>query len=152
MEKKLTAHEELNSLYKQHKILRARDVVAFARDEKTALHSKFCWDDTNAARRYRLIQARGIIRVHVTMISNGDAKARTRAWVSMYADREKIGGGYRSIGNVISNEQLTAKLLEQAWREADQFKKRYENLKELLPIFEAMDKVFGAASMKVAAK
>ena len=41
--------------------LHAEDVVAAARDPLSPLHSKFQWDDSKAAHRYRLWQARQII-------------------------------------------------------------------------------------------
>jgi hypothetical protein len=47
--------EELAKLKKRGK-LSPSDVVEFARDEKTALHSCFEWDDSVAAREYRLHQ------------------------------------------------------------------------------------------------
>lgn len=38
------------------------DVVEAARDPQSPLHSHFEWDDTDAARKYRLDQARTLIR------------------------------------------------------------------------------------------
>lgn len=37
-------------------------VVSTAENPQSPLHSHFCWDDTEAARLYRLVQARSLIR------------------------------------------------------------------------------------------
>jgi hypothetical protein len=49
-------------------VLRPEDVVSFAADPDTELHSRFEWDDTEAAQQYRLWQARQLIRVTVTVL------------------------------------------------------------------------------------
>jgi hypothetical protein len=49
--------------------LRPQDVVDAARDPKHILHDQFTWDDAEAAERYRLMQARELLRIkiHVTI-------------------------------------------------------------------------------------
>ena len=43
-------------------LLRPAAVVDAARDEKSPLHGAFEWDDTEAAQKYRLLQAQSLIR------------------------------------------------------------------------------------------
>ena len=43
-------------------LLRPQAVVDAARPEDSPLHGAFCWDDTEAARLYRLDQAQRLIR------------------------------------------------------------------------------------------
>lgn len=120
-------------------ILRAEQVVEFARNPKTALHSQFEWDDTKAGYQYRLWQAREIIRVRVTMEPR--INAETRAYVSLYSDRKQPGGGYRAIADVLSDEERREELLQQALRDMEAFKHKYIQLKRLAPVFAAMDRV-----------
>jgi hypothetical protein len=86
-------------------------VVEAAKDETSPLHSYFCWDDTEAAKRYRLDQARHLI-ASIEIISDPQEK-KTVAFVSLMADR-KNGGGYRDVRSVLSSEELRAELLRTA--------------------------------------
>lgn len=45
-------------------------VVDHARNPRSPLHSFFCWDDGVAAERYRIIQARELLRVRVEIINH----------------------------------------------------------------------------------
>ena len=81
-------------------------MVEYARDPKTALHSRFEWDDSKAGHDWRLYQARQIIRLSVLVLDN--VRDPVRAWVSMKDDRVKAGGGYRSIGDVMSDEEFNS--------------------------------------------
>lgn len=132
--------KELNSIARQNSgLLRAEDVVAFASDPETALHSRFEWDDTEAAAKYRLFQARNIIRVTVTMLPR--ASKEFRAFVSLKADRYQAGGGYRATAKVLSDPEKRAALLDEALQDLEVWRERYRELKALTPIFEAIDKV-----------
>lgn len=141
-EKKVSDREivlaELEVIRNQHSgLLKAEDVVAFARDNvDTALHGKFTWDDTEAAEKFRLMQARQVIRVHVKIYPR--EKQRVRAYVSMLEDRRK-GGGYRSTDEVMQVTALRDQLLYQAHREMKAFVHRYEHLEELAGVIAAMD-------------
>ena len=118
-------------------ILRPADVVAFASDPKTALHARFEWDDTKAAHLYRLEQARAIIRCSVKVMH--DDNPPIRAYVSLVDDRQN-GESYRGIGDVMADAGLRETLLSQALREAQSWRQRYEHLRELAPIFDAIDR------------
>lgn len=119
-------------------ILRAADVVAYARNKRTALHGRFQWDDSKAAHAHRLEQARDIIQVTVKLLPNVDTVIRS--FVSLGSDRER-GGGYRDIVSVMSNKRMRDELLGQALREMDAWRDRYNQIKELVPVFSAMDRV-----------
>lgn len=119
-------------------ILRAADVVAYARDPKTILHGKFLWDDGEAARLYRDNQARQLIRVAVKMIGNGSTQA-IRAFVSLSTDRDE--GGYRSTIEVLSDAAMKARLLQDALAELDSFRVKYQELVELAGVFQAADEI-----------
>ncbi len=133
--------KELEAIGKRNGgLLRPCDVVEFAKDEKTALHSRFEWDDQKAGDSHRLWQARQILRIEVVVLEN-DSKL-VRAFVSLKDDRQEQGGGYRLLTEVLSNKDLRAKMLNEALDEAELFKRKWERLVELKPIFEAIDKVW----------
>jgi hypothetical protein len=120
-------------------VLQARAVVEFARDESTALHQKFTWDDAAAADEYRLLQARNLIAVAVTVLPG--VNTEVRAYVSMYDDRKIPGGGYRTIDSVMSSSISRARFMDQAKQEFGVWQKKYESLSELETVFSAMERV-----------
>lgn len=130
--------KELNSIARRNSgLLRPEDVVAFAADPQTALHSRFTWDDSVAAMQHRLWQARQIIRVTVTMLPR--ASKEFRAFVSLKSDRYQSGGGYRATAKVLSDPEQRESLLAEALECLEGWRERYRELKALAPVFEAID-------------
>jgi len=116
--------------------LHARAVVEFARNPRTALHHRFEWDDTEAAEKFRLMQARQVIRVFV---KDYPREHKTiRAYVSLVQDRKK-GGGYRSSEEVLRETALRDALVYQAHRAMKAFISKYEDLEELAGVIAAME-------------
>ncbi len=130
--------EELKSLERPDGSLLPEDVVEFARDPNTALHSRFTWDDGEAAAQYRLWQARQIIRVVVREVPNTEAREPVRAYVSLESDRTN-GGGYRTLTSVMSDDDRRAELLLQAKRDAKLFASRYRVLQEMAKVIEEIE-------------
>lgn len=135
-----TVQEELAEICAEHDgLLRAEDIVEYARNPETALHSRFTWDDNKAAEAHRLWQARQVIRVHVQVFS--EAKEPVRMYVNLVPDRRNEGGGYRPIVDVMANRDMRAQLLKQAMAEVNAWRAKYRALKELEPIFDAINQV-----------
>jgi len=123
-------------------LLRPDDVVKFARNKRTALHSEFEWDDSKASAEYRLEQARRVIRVLVTVLPSPHAgQEPVRAYVSVCSDRVQPGGGYRSMADAMTNEEMRSELVTEALGEVQRWRRKYERMRELVPIFRAIDKV-----------
>lgn len=74
----------LEEIYRRRGALSPELLVDEATDPGHPMHSQFEWDDTEAARQYRLVQAAQIIRnVKVTITPSEAAKPiRVRAWVA----------------------------------------------------------------------
>lgn len=116
------------------------DIVEYARDPSTALHSRFEWDDSEASRLYRIQQARDILRISVRVMPGSNTS--TRVFVSLKGDRgDTASGSYRMMVDVLTDDDLREKLLSQAYDDFVSWKKRYEHLKDLVPVFDAMDAV-----------
>jgi hypothetical protein len=118
------------------------DIVEAARPKSSPLHSRFEWDDGEAAEQYRLWQARQLIRVLVTVEKNGSKSYRVRLYTSLGTDR-KSGGGYRLLRVVLRSKRLRGELLKDALRDMRVFEEKYRGLKELSDVFEAMHDVAG---------
>lgn len=143
---------ELEQIRRSHGgLLRAEDVVKFARNKRTALHSEFEWDDAKASAEYRLDQARRVIRVTVDVLPSPHSDQEpVRAYVSVVRDRVQPGGGYRSITDVMTDDEMRAELVNEALGEVKRWRRKYERLRELVPIFRAIDKVEATQEQAVA--
>lgn len=144
MSKKSAVQAELEIIRKQHGgILDPKDVVKFAKNPKTALHAQFNWDDTEAAKQWRLHEARNIIRLHVTVISDENPHP-VRAYVSLSTERhgsKAASTGYRHVADILSDEDLSIQMLSDALNELKTFQKKYRTLKALKPVWDAIEKV-----------
>lgn len=121
-------------------VLTPEEVLAHAENKKSVLHSCFEWDDTEAARRYRIEQARELIRVSVVIIENDSAPVR--AFVSIIDDRlEGKPGGYRETETLIKTKDGREAILKTALWELKAFQKKYSNLKELFGVFQEINKL-----------
>lgn len=126
---------ELERLQEQNEtgLLTAGTVVEAARDEDSPLHQHFEWDNDVAGERYRLIQARQLIRA---IIVNEDITGReVRNYVSVPSDRSQPGGGYRTLSNVISISELRQEKLVELQKIMDSHLERYEAFLALEPDF-----------------
>lgn len=139
------AQKELLQIQKKKGgMLNPEDIVKFAEDEDTALHKFFEWDNDEAAVKYRLLQARAIIRVVVQIIPDTGEKIRT--FISLSTDR-KENGGYRIMTDVIEDEALSDIMLEDARRDLEIFRAKYlrlKHIKELGHLFVIIDEVIAA--------
>ena len=108
-------------------------VVQAARDAKHILHRHFEWNDKAAAEKFRLDQARSLIRcIHVD--SEDAESGATRAFLSI---REKDGTSYRSITDVLNSADLQQRVLAQAERDLLAFESRYRNLEDICSLIRA---------------
>jgi len=130
---------ELRRIAKQNDgLLLPQTVVEAARPKTSPIHNRFEWDDSEAAEKYRIWQARQLIRVVVEQIEG--VSAPTEVFVSLSPDRNKIGG-YRVTTEVLNDDQMRAVMLQDAIDELDVFKLKYRRLKELAVVFDAIHKV-----------
>lgn len=120
--------KELNAIRrKTGGVLRPAEVVAWAREHPgSALHARFTWDDTEAAERYRLWQARDVI---ASVRFEPSAGTKVRAYVALTTDRGEES--YRAVVDVLSDEEQRAQLLADALRDLKALRTKYAVLKEL---------------------
>lgn len=119
-------------------VLLAEEVVKHARKKSSPIHKHFNWDDSEAAELWRIRQARELIRVAVEYI--GESKQPIRVFVSLKPDREKNGGGYRSMVTVMNDDQMREQFLSDALEDMEIFRDKYKSLKELAEVFAAMQR------------
>ena len=136
----MTRIEELKAIAARHGgLLKPEHVVEFAESPDTALHSAFEWDDSEASRLYRIVQARAIIRVTVQVVAMKDGNQTVPVFVSLQADRDD-GGGYRDTFTVLKGKDTRAALLAEARRDMEAFEGRFAMFEELADVVAAMRK------------
>lgn len=124
---------------KTNGLLTAEAVVEYAQAHPdSALHTQFEWDDTAAARKWRLEQAGQIIRLQVKVIAENTAPIR--AFVSLSSDR-KARAGYRSVEDVLTDAELSKQMLADALDDLNSVRRKYGNLKQLAGVWRAIDEV-----------
>ena len=106
-----------------------------ARDEHTELHKCFEWDDTKAAEKYRVHQARQIV-CHLIVKEVNDEPQKQEVRFFYKTDNQE---GYKSVSYIMRNEDEYQKLLDRALSELKAFEKKYSTLKELNGLFEAIN-------------
>ncbi len=134
-------HAELERIRSKHRgQLRPEHVLSEAESESSPLHSRFCWDDTEAARRFRMMEAQVIIRLAVIVLQGeGGKDIEVRAYTSLDEDRGKLG--YRATVDVLGDKALRALMLGTALRELAALEQKHRHLSELAAVWKEADKV-----------
>lgn len=99
-------------------------VVDAARAPRHALHPFFEWNDQTAAQRFRLDQARSLIRSIHAIDADVDAGS-AQAFISV---SDRSGTSYRRLSDVKQDADLQHAVLTQAERDLLAFETRYKNL------------------------
>ena len=128
--------DELEHLRRRYKRVLPEAVVAAARSMRSPLHAAFEWDDDTAAERYRLDQARYILRqITVRVVREDNVVRSVRAFWFVDGDEK----GYTSLRVVMRSEPLRKQVLARAWKELEEWRARYQDLEELAHVFDAME-------------
>lgn len=141
-------HSELEAVRAAHDgYLRPADVVEAARVEGSALwqymDSQGLWDKERAHEYALDVAARFLImRVRVTVEGADQEPVRVRAYVSLKQDRNQ-GLGYRSSLEVMEADNGPQALLDTALGELAAFRRKYEKLKQLGPVMQAIADLTG---------
>ena len=128
------AGEECAKLEAQGR-LTPRNLVEESRPDDAPLHDCFEWDDETAAEKYREAQAGYIIR-SIEVVTE-EIKEPTRAFVSIVKGNKPKP--YKSIEVVLRNRDSREAMLDQALRELESFRHKYEQLSELAEVFSAIE-------------
>lgn len=112
--------DELERIRSEEGALRPESVLAAAEDEASALHPHFEWDDSAAAREYRLETARRLIRAVVTPAA---AKGDEPLAKYVYTDRE-----YVPIATIAADPGRYMQALSAAQRDLDAAHRRVNDL------------------------
>lgn len=131
------AGDHLSALRERHGSLSADIVLKDAEDPFSPLHPAFEWDDSVAAREWRIGQARHLLNCIVIM-RKGEDKPPIRAFVVVGSNDERR---YEGLYVAMADTAMRQQVLQQAWRELQAFTEKYREFQELSAVFEAAAKV-----------
>ena len=138
----MTQLEALKAIAKRDGgLLRPQAVVDAARPEDSPLHGAFCWDDTEAARLYRLDQAQRLIRSFKIEIESDGETVDIPAFINVSSDRSsgRDMNPYRMTQDVMKSEDLLAAAEKDALEQLRGIRNRYKNIKRLSDVWNAID-------------
>lgn len=127
---------EIRRLEKQHgEMLTPGDIVDSAESNSSPIHNWFDWDDTSAARKHRLQQARMLVAMVHVVAEDGKP---IRSTLHVYED-SIARGVYVDIEVVSKNEGYREQVVEDALKRAQAWATTYQRYAELLSIRQAID-------------
>jgi hypothetical protein len=143
-----TIQEALTAIAERNGGQLTPDVVVRAAKAKTSpLHSHFTWDDSEAARAYRLVQASFLIRkVKVRIEVEPEKTLSVRAWMNVSPgevegkeDQPEAARVYVPVR--VAMEQYREQVIAQAVSELKGTQRKYAHLKELSNVWGEIEKL-----------
>lgn len=118
----------------------AKELLDASRDGDAPLHSCFEWDDSIAAEKYRLWQARHIINsIEIEVITESRPAYKTRLFLNVQSVAPKKQGEFVSVDLVLQNKTYRDRVLSNALLELRAFQRKYSAYEELMGVSKAID-------------
>jgi hypothetical protein len=114
-------------------------VLRDARNDRSALHPFFEWDDSKAAEKWRLEQAGHLIRSVTVTVDEQDEPRTIRAFVPISGADESRS--YVSTMKALGDTEMRRQVLAQAHGELGAVARKYRELKELSEVVAAIERV-----------
>jgi hypothetical protein len=114
-------------------------LVHAAKSPRSPIHGLFEWDDTEAARQWRVHQARRVLNTITIVVEGVEAPVPAYLHITKITD-EGVAHGYMSAARALVGENREGVLRDalaglQGWR------RRYGQLNELAAVWAALDEV-----------
>lgn len=115
------------------------EIVDIARDERSAIHDYFEWDDEVASEEYRKIQAAKMSRSFILVREDKETGKEEKTEFRLVQVDSTRTNTYQPVKFFLQNKDEYQLLLERAKNELQGFRKRYKTLTELEEIFNDID-------------
>lgn len=126
----------LTDIYQRHQELTPELVVDEARPVDHPLHTRFEWDDTTAAEKYRQVQAAELIRSVKIVYRDAPVERSVRGFVNVRPNTGPNRGVYMPTEEAVADDFTRKLLLAECKREWQAFKAKYEHLAEFADIIK----------------
>ena len=138
-------YEEIMEICDDFESATPQAVLEKARDESAELHKCFTWDDTKAAEKWRIQEAKLITANLVVNYKKEDSQNEKPEIIrAFFRTDSSIHAGYKRTIEIIKDEDEYAGLLMVAKKELKQFKDKYSilsNRAELKQIFALIEEL-----------
>ena len=119
------------------------DIVNAARPKRSPIHSLFEWDNTVAAEKYRVFQARNHTnRLEIVITSDGDEQ-KTKAFHSIVITEsdDTTKRAYSQMATIMDNKDLRKQVVANALSELNRWKSKYAEYKQIFSgVFQSIEK------------
>ena len=133
------AHAEMESIRIEKGQLTADLLLEKARDGSNVLHSAFEWRDGIAAEKYRLGQARQMIKSIEIVYEDLPVEETTVKYWHIVKEEEEPTKSYVPKDQALADPEMRAKMVLGAFKELRNFRKKYKELDELAQFHALID-------------
>lgn len=123
--------------------LTTHEVLEAARPKRSPIHDFFDWDDSSAAEKHRLWQARYLLgQIQIIVIYEGEERA-IKAFHNVHLQDdspEEERRAYVTVQGIAQDRYFRSQVLASALKEIKAWQARYSEYKELGLIFGAIEK------------
>lgn len=130
------AGDRIETIRSERGRVHAADLVDDARPDDAPLHPCFEWDDSTAAEKYRVSQARAVLESLVVVPVEAPESDPVRAFIAVGDSNHP--NDFQPLSVVMSDEELRKKALRAALEELNRAKARYAHLRELAEVWKAL--------------
>lgn len=144
------AGKELDRIAKERGTVAPESVVDAARPETSPIHPHFEWDDSEAAERYRQVQARQMIRSLVVVYVRNDteepqppvrALVKLKPLVRSTQTPILLPNEYTPVKQVMSSDELHLHMVRQAMRSLTAWSDQYGDMAEFAQVRRLVDRL-----------
>jgi hypothetical protein len=135
---KIVAAKALTRIEKKYGHISPEHIIQESRNPKHPFHKLFEWDDTKAAEKYRLLQAKFIQRAIGYILVNKTTGERTGPIPAVHLIK-RGEAKYTGMLNALADEPTRADILKKAASELESWKQRYGHLVEFVNVVRAMN-------------
>jgi hypothetical protein len=131
--------EELERIREARGSLTPEIVLEEATAEESPLHGAFTWSDDEAARRYRIHEARRIVTS--IRVLNGPAAKPSPAFISVRTPER--GREYLPISTALSEHELKVRVLAEAKQMVETLERRWSHFAEVADVLQRLRQATG---------
>lgn len=136
-------NKELKKIEGKHGYVTPKILLDEAKNRLHPLHNDFTWDNTIAGEKWRLEEARYLIRsVRIHWVNDNDEPREVRSYVSIsnYEDETTTAPNksYISIERALDSEEYKKQIIREAFEELQLWQDKYNDLKEFTVIYKAI--------------
>lgn len=133
--------KEVQRLMNERGGLSAHVVLDEARKKRSPLHDHFEWDNDIAAEKFRLEQAKYLLRAVVVEVEVDNKPTFIRAFHAVKDNEDDEFKTYYPLKTILSDEDKRQQVIEYALSEMEGWRTRYHQYSQLQPIITSYEKV-----------